>query len=156
MLGSVTPLAVQESRQSMVSLSHALKASLEHLRLPYRTGPFESIIVNDEYVWENYGIPMISFSRFPYPEYHSSRDSVEIIQEVSLNEAVDALIGAVDQLERAPMIIKKFDGNVCLSNPRYDLYIDYGQVALGDSLSDQKRRLRCLMDLIPSLDRPIS
>ena len=156
MLGSATPLAVQESRRNMVSALQALKASLDQLGLPYRTGPFESIIVNDEYIWENYGIPMLSFSRFPYPEYHSSRDSVEIIKEDSLNEAVDALIGAVDRLEASPMIIKKFEGNICLSNPQYDLYVDYGQIALGGALSDQQRRMRRLMDLVPALDRPVS
>jgi aminopeptidase-like protein len=156
MLGSDTPLAVQESRRSMVSASHALKASLDQLGLTYRTGPFESIIVNDEYVWENYGIPMLSFSRFPYPEYHSSRDSVEIIKESSLNEAVDALMGTVDRLEASPMIVKKFEGNPCLSNPQYDLYIDVGQVALGDARSDRQRRLRHLMDFVPALDRPVS
>jgi aminopeptidase-like protein len=156
MLGSATPLAVQESRQSMVSALHALKASLDQLGLPYRTGPFESIIVNDEYIWENYGIPMLSFSRFPYPEYHSSRDSVEIINEGSLNEAVDALIGAVDRLEASPLIIKKFEGNICLSNPQYDLYVDCGQIALGENLSEQRRRMRYLMDFVPALDRPVS
>ena len=156
MLGSATPLAVQESRRSMVSTLHALKASLDRLGLSYRTGPFESIIVNDEYVWENYGIPMLSFSRFPYPEYHSSRDSAEIIREASLNEAVDALMGAVGRLEASPLVLKKFEGNICLSNPRYDLYLDYGQIALGDILSDQRRRMRCLMDFVPSLDRPVS
>jgi aminopeptidase-like protein len=156
MLGSATPLAVQESRRSMVSVLHALKASLDQLEVPYRTGPFESVIVNDEYVWENYGIPMLSFSRFPYPEYHSSRDSLEIIKEASLNEAVDVLIGAVDRLEASPMIIKKFEGNICLSNPQYDLYVDYGQIALGDALSDQRRRMRSLMDFVPALDRPVS
>jgi aminopeptidase-like protein len=154
MLGSATPLALQESRQGHVNTFHAMKASLDHLGLPYRTGAFESIIVNDEYLWENYGIPMLSFSRFPYPEYHSSHDSIEIIQEESLNEAVDALIGAVDRLEASPVVIKKFEGNICLSNPRYDLYVDYGQVALGDSLSDCQRRMRCLMDFLPALDRP--
>jgi aminopeptidase-like protein len=156
MLGSATPLALQESRRSMISLSHALKASLDQLGLSYRTGPFESIIVNDEYVWENYGIPMLSFSRFPYPEYHSSLDGMEIIKEDSLNEAVEALMGAVDWLETSPMIVRKFQGNICLSNPQYDLYVDYGQVALGDILSDERRRMRCLMDLVPALDRPVS
>jgi predicted ArsR family transcriptional regulator len=43
-----------------------------------------------------------------------------------------------------------------LSNPEYDLYVDYGQVALGDHLSESRRKLRSLMDFIPSLDRPIS
>jgi len=156
MLGSDTPLAVQESRRSMVSVSHALKASLDHLGANYRNGSFESIIVNDEYVWENYGIPMLSFSRYPYPEYHSSKDSVGIIKEASLNEAVEALLGAVDRLEASPMVIKKFDGNICLSNPQYDLYVDYGQIALGDASSDRQRRMRRLMDFVPALDRPIT
>jgi aminopeptidase-like protein len=156
MLGSATQLAIQESRQTMVSALHALKGSLDHLGVPYRTGPFESVIVNDEYVWENYGIPMLSFSRFPYPEYHSSRDCVEIIKEGSLNEAVDALIGAVDRLEASPIVSKKFKGNICLSNPQYNLYVDYGQIALGDSLSEKPRRMRSLMDFVPALDRPVS
>jgi aminopeptidase-like protein len=156
MLGSATPLAVQEPRQSMVSSLHALKFSLDKLGLSYRTGPFESIIVNDEYVWENYGIPMLSFSRFPYPEYHSSHDKAEIIRDDSLHEAVNALMGAVEWLESSPLVVKKFKGNICLSNPKYDLYVDYGQVALGDRLSDERRRMRCLMDLVPSLDRPVS
>jgi aminopeptidase-like protein len=99
---------------------------------------------------------MLSFSRFPYPEYHSSHDSVDIIKEDSLNESVEALLGMIDRLEASPIIQKKFKGNVCLSNPEYDLYVDYGQVALGDHISESRRKLRNLMDLIPALDRPVS
>ena len=156
MLGSATPLAVQESRRSMVSTLHALTASLDQLGLSYRTGAFESIIVNDEYIWENYGIPMLSFSRFPYPEYHCSRDRIEIIKEASLKEAVEALLGTVDRLEASPMVVKKFEGNICLSNPQYDLDVDYGQVAMGDALSERQRRMRRLMDFVPALDHPVS
>lgn len=156
MLGSATPLAIQESRRDRANTLHALKASLDQMGLSYRTGPFESIIVNDEYVWENYGVPTLSFSRFPYPEYHSSLDNIGMIREESLNEAVDALIGAIDRLEASPIVLKKFEGNICLSNPIYDLYIDYGQIALGDKLSDRARRMRSLMDLVPALDRPVS
>jgi aminopeptidase-like protein len=156
MLGSDTQLAVQDSRRSLVHVRDALRESLSRLGLPFRTGPFESIIVNDEYIWENYGIPMVSFSRFPYPEYHSHLDNMSIIRDRSLNEAVEALLGVVDLLEATPLIVKKFEGNMCLSNPRYNLYVDYGQVALGDRLSEKSRRMRALMDLIPSLNRPVS
>jgi aminopeptidase-like protein len=93
-------------------------------------------------------------SRFPYPEYHSSRDNINIIREASLEEAVDTLLGAIDELESSPVIIKKFEGNICLSNPKYDLYVDYGQVALGDALSDHQHRMRNLMDFVPALNRP--
>ncbi len=54
------------------------------------------------------------------------------------------------------MVVKKFEGNICLSNPRYDLYVDYGQIALGDTVSDHRRRMRRLMDFVPTLDRPVS
>lgn len=156
MLGANTQLAVQDSRRDMVSIGHALKASLNQLGLSYRTGPFESIIVNDEYLWENHGIPMLSFSRFPYPEYHSSKDDLSAVREASLNEAVDALFGAVNLLEASPMLVKNFEGNMCLSNPQYDLYMDYGQIALGDTLTEQRRRMRHLMDFVPAVDRPVS
>jgi len=156
MLGAGTQLAVQDSRSDMVSLGYALKASLDGLGISYRTGAFASIIINDEYIWENYGIPMLSLSRFPYPEYHSSKDDMTAIREASLDEAVKALLGAVDRMEASPIMVKKFEGNICLSNPRFDLYADYGQVALGDTPTDQRRRLRNLMDLVPALDRPVS
>lgn len=156
MLGTDNWLAFQESRRGLVSSLYALKDSLQNLGLPYSTGPFEAALINDEYIWENYRIPMLSLSRFPYPEYHSSRDSMAIIKESSLNEAVEVLLGAVNGLEASPMVVKKFDGNICLSNPQYDLYVDYGQIALGDTPSDQRLRKRRLMDLVPALDRPIS
>jgi aminopeptidase-like protein len=156
MLGSRTPLALQEPRRPMAAMPHALRLSLEGRGLSYRAGAFGSILVNDEYIWENYDIPMSSLSRFPYPEYHSSHDSMEIIREASLEEAVDVLVGAIDHLERSPFLVKRFNGNLCLSNPQYDLYVDYGQVALGDEITDRRLRLRQLMDLIPSLDRPVS
>jgi hypothetical protein len=73
-----------------------------------------------------------------------------------LNEAVNALTEAVNLLEASPIIIKNFQGNVCLSNPKYDLYLDYGQVALGDIPTDERRRRRHLMDLLPALNRPAS
>ncbi len=156
MLGSTTSLALQEPRRTMVSTLHALKASLDASGLKYRTGPFQSIIVNDEYIWENYGIPMISLSRFPYAEYHSSFDTAERISEVSLEETVKVLMDTIDRLESAPLLIKKFQGNICLSNPQYDLYVDAGQIALGDRSSETLQRMRRLMDFIPAQDRPIS
>ncbi len=156
MLGSQTRLALQESRRSMVSTFYALKSSLDRLGLAYRSGTFGKIIINDEYIWENYGIPMLSFSRFPYPEYHCSRDNMDIIAETALEEAVDALMGAIEELEASPVIFKQFEGNICLSNPKYNLYLDCGQVALGDAGSEQRRRMRSLMDLVPALDRPVT
>jgi len=156
MLGSDTPLGLQASREGRSNIEWAVARALEDLGIPHRAGPFESIILNDEYVWEAYGVPMASLSRFPYPEYHSSRDDVSIIKEANLAEAVDVLERAVDVLERSSLIKRRFQGNICLSNPRYDLYVDVGQVAFGDVAPEEIRRMRLLMDLVPTLDRPVT
>jgi aminopeptidase-like protein len=156
MLGSDTQLAFQASRDGRSNIEYAMARALEESGVSYRTGPFESIILNDEYIWEAYGIPMASLSRFPYPEYHSSRDDVSIMKEAHLTDAVDVLERAVGILEASRLIVRRFQGNVCLSNPRYDLYVDVGQVAFGEVASDEQRRMRLLMDLVPTLDRPIT
>lgn len=156
MLGSSTPLGFQSSREARSNIEYAVMCALDELGISCRTGPFESIILNDEYIWEAYGIPMASLSRFPYPEYHSSRDDLSIIEEEKLLEAVNVLERGIDILERSPLITKRFEGNICLSNPKYDLYVDVGQVTFGEVSSDAQRRMRLLMDLVPTLDRPVT
>lgn len=73
-----------------------------------------------------------------------------------LEEAVKVLLDAVETLESSSIVRKRFSGNICLSNPEYDLYIDPGQVAFGDMPDEQRRRMRLLMDTIPTLTRPTS
>jgi hypothetical protein len=79
MIGSPTQLALQFSRGGGSNLEHALAEALARSGVDHRTGGFEEIILNDEYVWEAYGIPMASLSRFPYPEYHTDRDDVALM-----------------------------------------------------------------------------
>ena len=124
--------------------------------IPYRRGEFESIIINDEYLWEAYGIPTCSLSRFPYPEYHSSRDDISIMSEECLEEAVSIVLGTIEQVETTPLVEKRFEGTICLSNPRYDLYVDPGQISFGEQIGDEQRRLRMLQDYLPTLRRPVT
>ena len=137
-------------------LDALIPAALAASGAAHRVAAYPEIIVNDEYIWEAYGIPMSSLSRFPYPEYHSSRDDMSIIRERSLEEAVEVLLHAIDALESTPLVRKTFVGTICLSNPRYDLYVDPGQPAFGDAPDAQRRRLRRLMDELPALRRPKS
>lgn len=120
----------------------------------YREGAFESLLLNDEYLWEAYGIPMASLSRYPYPEYHTDADNLDLISSQRLLEARDVVLAAIDDIESSPLIKKRFEGNVCLSHPRHDLYVDPGQVAFGDVPDESRRRMRLLMDSIPTLTRP--
>ena len=99
-------------------------------------------------------MPMASLSRFPYPEYHSDRDNFSIMSETALNEAVNVLLKAIEYLESSTLIFKKFQGNICLSNPKYDLYIDTEQPAFGNMASENVQKMRLLADLIPTLHQP--
>ena len=134
----------------------ALADALTKSECRHHTGEFASALINDEYIWEAYGIPMASLSRYPYPEYHTDRDTVSLMSDDSLEEAVSVLLQAIDTLEASSVVRKRFSGNICLSHPAYDLYIDPGQVAFGDIPDDQRRRMRHLMDIIPTLTRPTS
>ena len=154
MLGSRTQLALQESRGARSLCERAIARACDARGIDYRRGAFEKIMINDEYVWESYGIPTASISRFPYPEYHSSRDSVELMDEGRLGEAVAVLEQALAWLDVSPIVERMFEGTVCLSNPRYDLYSDPGQVAFGDVPNDERRSLRLLQDLVTSMAVP--
>jgi aminopeptidase-like protein len=153
MLGSKTELAFQQSKDGLSNIERCVLNKIRGETLPCRVGPFRSIIINDEYLWEAYGIPMPSLSRFPYPEYHSSMDTPSIISEESLEEAVALLLAAVEDLESTPFVEKQFEGTICLSNPRYDLYMDYGQIAFGERPDEHLKKMRLLMDLVPTLSR---
>ncbi len=154
MLGSSTELAFQRSKEGTPGSTFSSLPPWRPRGAKHRVAAYPEIILNDEYIWEAYNIPMSSLSRFPYPEYHSSGDNMSIISEHSLEEAVAVLERAIDDLESTPLVRKTFEGTVCLSNPRYDLYIDPGQPAFGDVPDEQRRRLRRLMDELPTLRHP--
>ncbi|MDI5934160.1 DUF4910 domain-containing protein [Halomonas kalidii] len=156
MLGSPTELALQFSRDRRSNIELALAHALEQGGCRHRTGEFANALINDEYIWEAYGIPMASLSRFPYPEYHSDRDNLALMRPDCLDEAVEVLLQAVELLESSAIVSKRFIGNICLSHPDLDLYIDPGQVAFGDIPDEQRRRMRQLMELVPTLSRPTS
>jgi aminopeptidase-like protein len=154
MLGSRTGLAFQRSKDGHSNIERSLIRKIREKAAPCHVGPFRSIIINDEYIWESYGIPMPSLSRFPYPEYHSSLDTPAIISGDSLEEAVSLVMASIEDLESTSFVEKLFRGTVCLSNPRYDLYVDYGQIAFGERPDEERKKMRLLMDLIPTLRRP--
>jgi len=156
MIGSPTQLALQYSRSGNGNLENAIADVLNAKGIDHRTGAFEEIVLNDEYVWEAYGIHMAALTRFPYPEYHTDKDNAALISDANLREAVHVLVNAVELLESTPLIYKLFEGNICLSNPKYNLYVDPGQPAFGDQPSEHRRRRRLLMDTIPSLSSPVS
>ncbi|MBS9404043.1 DUF4910 domain-containing protein [Halomonas sp. TRM85114] len=156
MLGSPTELALQFSREHKANIELSLADALVEKGYQHHTGEFASALINDEYIWEAYDIPMASLSRYPYPEYHTDLDTYDLIDRTCLEEAVNALIHAIDTLESSAIVSKRFIGNICLSNPDYNLYIDPGQVAFGDIPDETRRGMRKLMELMPTISRPTS
>jgi aminopeptidase-like protein len=115
------------------------RAAAHYFRLRHpggRIGDFRTVYGNDETVFEAPGfeIPAISMTRYPtdkkgpgrypvpYPEYHTSMDDHRQILESHLEEAVQACLGVCDILENDAAMARKFEGLLCLSNPKYDLY----------------------------------
>jgi len=135
MLGSKTPLILQKSFNN--------DSCIESL-LDVNKGEFGQVVGNDECVWETHGIPMCSLSRFPYPEYHTDKDNDSIISEESSTESVELLLKTVEKLEQTKLVVKKFTGYPCLSNPQYDLYVNAND------------RLRNLMEFMPMLPKIIA
>lgn len=151
MLGTDTPFAFQAPFTQAAYIEQLFEQALEQEGRPFSKGKFREIICNDEAVWESFGFPMASISRFPYPEYHSDRDNPGIIKEKALAESIDLLERIIVRIEQSTLIIKLFEGVVGLSHPSYNLYVDPGQPAFGDQPTEQLKQLRKAMDLIPLL-----
>lgn len=154
MLGTPTRLALQRSREGRSALETSIARALASHGTDFRVGDFETIIINDEHVWEAYGIPMCSLSRYPYPEYHSSRDDLAAMRDDSMQQAAEVLLTAIEELESTRLVTRRFRGTICLSNPAYDLYVDPGEVVFGTGADGTTLPLRRLMDLVPTLTRP--
>jgi aminopeptidase-like protein len=143
MLGIDQALALQHSKRGDTAVDRAAVLALRESGLEFVEGRFLEVIVNDEQVLDGPGvdIPTISLSRatpplqtgdsaapnfhtgLPYPEYHTSHDTPEIIREDRLEEAVHVLVRTIEILDRDVYPRRGFRGPVHLS--RYGLWVDW-------------------------------
>lgn len=141
MLGNDNTINVQKSLKGDTYIDRVCQLALKKLPNGQRVCGFRESAGNDEIVFEapGYEIPMPSISRWPYDEYHTSDDNMDIIKEDKLQEATEYLLEVVSILEADSFIKRKFKGLVSLANPKYDLYIDPGQIiggTLGQNASE--------------------
>ena len=94
---------------------------------------------------------MPSLSRFPYPEYHTSDDDLEIISPESLETSVRVLEQTIDRLEDQRIVRKNFRGVPANSHPSYDLYVD-----TWGSDDPEAHALRRVMDYPPMTQEVVS
>lgn len=151
MVGSETPLVLQQSFTGDAIIDRIAEYALSRVQPDLRVAPFRTVIGNDETVWEAPGIevPFISISRYPYPEYHTSDDSLAIISRSRMQETLTALVEMINVLERDFTATRNFTGLVALSNPKYRLYVERPDPAVDKRLSAEELRLGALQDRLP-------
>ena len=159
MLGTNAPHALQTSFQNDTSADRAMVTALRGLESDAYIDGFRSIIDNDERQFNAPGVrvPMLSLSRVvnpqlpesrfrPYPEYHSSLDTPEIISADRLEASVQTVTALLNAFDRNRYIVNHFKGEIFASG--YDLWVDYKTDAAG-----HKRRFE-IMDRCDGTRRP--
>ena len=159
MLGKDAPHALQTSFQKNSPSDRALITALRGLELDAYVGGFRTVIDNDERQFNSPGVrvPMLSLSRVvnpqlpesrfqPYPEYHSSLDTPQIISQARLENSVETVLGLLKAFDQNLYIVNHFKGEVFASG--YGLWVDYKTDSSG-----HKRRFE-IMDRCDGLHRP--
>jgi aminopeptidase-like protein len=136
MLGNDAPLTLQQSLSPESQVDKCMVSALRGVNPESYVGPYRSIICNDERQFNSPGVrvPMLSLSRVenpssprslyePYPQYHSSADTPEIVHQKHLEEARDVVLSMLETFERDQYVVNNFKGEVFCSG--YGIWIDY-------------------------------
>jgi len=133
MLGLENPHALQLSFAGDTEVDRCLSQVLKESDPLGWTGPFRTVVGNDERQFNAPGVrvPMLSLSRvmqgksgsWPYyPEYHSSQDTPELASPARLAESRDLILKMIDAVEGNRVPVNRFQGEIFCS--RYGLNID--------------------------------
>ncbi len=125
MVGTNGPFVLQTTRRGNSYWDAAMKQVLSDSDQSFQVEPFLKYTGNDEKVMDSPGvdIPTFSLTRTPYPEYHSSKDNIQLIDEVQIRKARDILQSFVDIVETDYIPQLNQPGPIFLSG--YDLYPDW-------------------------------
>ena len=149
MLGNDNKITLQSSFKKNSIIEREITNLLKKKGIEHNIKKFRETIQNDEAVFESFGCPMPLITRFPYKEYHSNYDNLSIISKTSLSKSTNILYETIRNIEKKIYIKNNFNGTPCLSNPKYNLYIDAIQLAFDKKSKNSS--LRQVMDLIPIL-----
>ncbi|MEI6290743.1 MAG: DUF4910 domain-containing protein [Chloroflexota bacterium] len=125
MTGNDNTIALQHTRQHDSRLDLIGQHVLKKQGMEYREGSFADVIANDERVLNGPGlnIPCISVTRYPYPEYHTTDDNIEIMHEDKLREAADVIEEMIRIFTSDYLPKRNFRGPVFLSG--HGLFVDW-------------------------------
>lgn len=147
------PIKIASTFEGEQTIDKAFRNAARHLARSYVCVPWRKGAGNDETVWEapGYEVPFVEASRClnlldPFQGYHTSLDTPGSLHSDDLYEFLEVLKRVVDILERDASVCRKFNGLVCLSNPRYDLYQERPDPAVKKALSDDSEKWGYLLD----------
>ena len=124
-VGNDSDLKIQNSFNGTSEIDKVSRASARRTNMSENDfHAFRTYYGNDETVFEATGfeIPSITFTRFPFPEYHTDYDTPSRLSPARLNETYDALVDLINILESNSVASDVATGLYCLSNPKYSLY----------------------------------
>lgn len=124
------------------------------LNMKFKKGKFREIYGNDEIVFDSpgYDIKTVSFTRYPFKEYHTDHDTPNIIKEKKLKSILRLLENIVNNFEKQNRFKCNFKGVMSLSNKKFNLY----KRAIAPGLDKKKysvnlRNWNLLMNNLPNL-----
>jgi aminopeptidase-like protein len=118
MLGSDLPHSLQGSFEPHSQVDRCFTGALPTLDPVSYHAPYRMVINNDERQFNAPGVrvPMMSLSRverrdsptWPYPQYHSSLDTPEIVSTERLERSVQTVLGLVSAWECNRYVVNNF------------------------------------------------
>ena len=110
--GNDNTLLIQKAFNKFDRINYIAHEAIEELGVSYRKGDFRLLIGSDEYIFNDpkIGIPGILLSRFPYSEYHTSKDTPEIIKEEMIKETQQFILKMIEIYEKDYIPVRNFKG----------------------------------------------
>ncbi len=123
-LGAGETLCLKKSLVEDSLVERVLRMAITSENVPFEEMKFFEGYGNDERViaWPTLNIPGVALQRYPFPEYHTSADTVDIIQEDLLVEALQISEKVVEILEEN--IVYRYTNTLQPWLTKHGLYYD--------------------------------
>lgn len=124
-IGNRNTLAIQHSWPGGAVIDRMADAALKQLAPDHRNFPAWHMFSADEKVLNGpgVGVPSIMLTRTPYPEYHTTDDTLDVLDEAMLAQAADVAERIVRMAATDYVPVRRFRGPVQLS--RHGLWVPY-------------------------------
>ena len=152
-VGNNNKIKLQHSVKKDTEIDKLALRALRKSQEKYLAGNFRTIYGNDEIVFDSPGfnIHTISLTRSPFPEYHTDKDTPQIISQDKLNKTYSILKTMIIDLEKQIRFRNKYKGVISLSNKKYNLYLNAESPGLDKKRYTKKQKLwNLLMNNLPS------